>query len=195
MSGIYAQPAAASYNFFLNSKEVSSHNLSAFNKWNSALIRYKKQQSSAYKACEEECPAKEWDALLEDMEGKPVKEQMDAVNHFFNQVPYKEDRDNWESKDYWATPHEMLVRGGDCEDYAIAKYISLKRLGIDESSMRIIIVEDNNLGGIVHAVLEVKFEEERYILDNQASSVIEEKLIYHYRPIYAINARQWWAYR
>jgi predicted transglutaminase-like cysteine proteinase len=88
----------------------------------------------------------------------------------------------------------MMKRGGDCDDYSIAKYISLKRLGVPESNMRIIILQDNNLGGIMHAVLEVKVGGKPYLLDNQAKAVTAEEDIFHYRPIYAINRTAWWTY-
>lgn len=120
--------------------------------------------------------------------------QVEGINAFFNHLTYVEDSENWQQKDYWATPFEMFARGGDCEDYAIAKYLALKELGISEHSMRIVIVMDNNLG-ILHAVLEVRLNDTRYILDNQISTVIEEEKIAHYTPIYGINTQQWWAYK
>ena len=88
-----------------------------------------------------------------------------------------------------------MKRGGDCEDYSITKYISLKRLGVPETAMRIVILQDNNLGGIMHAVLHVRVSGKNYILDNQSSSVTAEEDIFHYRPIYAINRSAWWTYQ
>ena len=110
-------------------------------------------------------------------------------------MPYIADVDNYGIDDVWQTPYELMERGGDCEDYAIAKYISLKRLGVSESEMRILIVKDQKLGGELHAILEVKVDEVAVILDNQAKVALPEAKINHYQPIYAINEAKWWAYR
>jgi predicted transglutaminase-like cysteine proteinase len=74
-----------------------------------------------------------WHALLAGLAGAPEVAQVEAVNRFVNQaVVFAEDRTTWGHADYWANPHETLARGrGDCEDYAIAKFFSLRRLGID----------------------------------------------------------------
>jgi predicted transglutaminase-like cysteine proteinase len=176
--------AGAVSNPFFTVSEIRSTNLSAFVKWTSLLPRYQNAAGDS-----------RIQNLITSLKGKPLPEQLREVNAFYNAVPYLEDIDNWGVSDYWATPQEMLSRGGDCEDYAIAKYLALKALGVSESQMRITIVQDNNLGGIIHAVLEVRAGHERYILDNQAAQVVAAARIYHYRPIYAINASAWWAYR
>lgn len=80
-------------------------------------------------------PARErleaWNQLLQDVTGQPEDEQLNAINRFFNQqLSFKEDQRTWQQSDYWATPIEALVKGaGDCEDYALAKYFSLRSLG------------------------------------------------------------------
>jgi len=61
------------------------------------------------------------------------------VNFFFNQLPSVTDRDHWGVDDYWATPSESLASdGADCEDYAIAKYFTLKELGVPVSRLRLV---------------------------------------------------------
>lgn len=182
--------AFAVSNPFFTTRTTSFTDLSAFTKWTSVMPRYERQAKEPRTA-----DAKRWDALLETLKGKPLATQMKEVNDFFNGFAYIEDRDNYGVEDYWATPYELMKRGGDCDDYAIAKYISLKRLGVPEASMRIMIVQDNNLNGIMHAVLEVRAGSARYLLDNQVKSVVDQQNIFHYRPIYAINHQNWWAYQ
>ena len=187
--------AEAMSNPFFTGTQISSNDLAPFTKWSGALSRYEEQKAHAEDYCtDSHCNVHQWEALLVTLKGKPVREQMDAVNRFFNAMPYVEDYANWGVDDYWETPYELMTRGGDCEDYAIAKYISLKRLGVPESAMRILIVHDSNLGGEMHALLEVKLGGKPYILDNQAKSIAAENSIFHYRPIYAINEMAWWAY-
>jgi predicted transglutaminase-like cysteine proteinase len=68
--------------------------------------------------------------------------KIEAVNDFFNQIPYDSDIHHWKQKDYWATPIEKLAtNGGDCEDYSIAKYYTLRELGIEEKKLRIMYVK------------------------------------------------------
>lgn len=186
--------AQAFSNPLFSLREEQNTDLSEFSKWTSVLPRYEEQHAEA-EACEgSQCPGASWEALLHSLEGKPVRAQIDAVNRFFNRIKFIEDRDNYGRADVWATPYEMFERGGDCEDYAIAKYISLKRLGVSERQMRIMVVQDKNLGGIMHAVLEVKIDGKAYLLDNQVKQVVQAARVFHYRPIYAINSQSWWAF-
>ncbi|MBD1550103.1 hypothetical protein HAQ06_02215 [Pseudomonas sp. C2L12B] len=84
-----------------------------------------------------------WQRLLLDQRQLGEGEQLDAVNLFFNhQLRYVEDIDLWHQVDYWATPIEALWKGaGDCEDYAIAKYFSLRHLGVPAEKLRITYVK------------------------------------------------------
>jgi predicted transglutaminase-like cysteine proteinase len=196
--GLSHRAVAKIPNAFNTTRQIASSDLSAFTKWTAVLPRYEAAKKEMDERCEEnpdDCPASAWEDMLKELHNRPLKAKLDGVNRFFNAVTYLEDANNWGSVDYWATPYEMMERGADCEDYAIAKYISLKRLGVPESTMRIMIVQDHNLGGIMHAVLQVTVNKTRYLLDNQATSVTTVNEIYHYQPIYAINEQQWWAYQ
>jgi predicted transglutaminase-like cysteine proteinase len=196
VSVLMPMEASALTNPFFARHPVSNSNLSAFTKWTSLMPRYEKQKREADSECagNASCSSQTWEKLLAGLQNKPVMAKIAAVNSFFNKAPYVSDQQNFGQEDYWQTPYELMERGGDCEDYAIAKYISLKRLGVPESSMRILIVQDQNLGGIMHALLEVRIGGVPYILDNQAQQVIAAAKIFHYQPIYAINSYVWWAY-
>jgi predicted transglutaminase-like cysteine proteinase len=62
-----------------------------------------------------------------------------SVNRFFNRVQSVTDLAHWGVEDYWATPSETLAsNGADCEDYAIAKYFTLKELGVPISRLRLV---------------------------------------------------------
>ncbi len=65
-----------------------------------------------------------------------------AVNSFFNRyIQFGSDLAVWGAEDYWASPMELLNKGsGDCEDYAITKYYSLRLLGIDDRQLRLLYV-------------------------------------------------------
>lgn len=84
-----------------------------------------------------------WQNLLTSQKQTSEFERLTVVNRFFNQqLRYVEDIDLWHEVDYWATPIQSLIKGaGDCEDYAIAKYFSLRRMGIASEKLRITYVK------------------------------------------------------
>ncbi len=82
-----------------------------------------------------------WDNMLQKSKDEKILKKLKNVNDFFNKIRYKTDPKHWKRKDYWATPYEFLgTDAGDCEDYAIAKYYSLIKLGVPESKLRITYV-------------------------------------------------------
>lgn len=119
--------------------------------------------------------------------------QMVQVHRWVNRQPYIEDIDNWGRSDYWGTPAQFLTRSGDCEDYSIAKYYTLKALGWPESALRLVVLRDT-VRGIAHAVLAVKLGDEEYILDNLSSEPLPDRLVTQYSPYYAINAQYRWVF-
>jgi predicted transglutaminase-like cysteine proteinase len=83
-----------------------------------------------------------WYLLMDQSPDRSDEEKLEQVNDFFNRIPYAEDLAHWGSADYWATPAELLAtNGGDCEDYATAKYFTLIELGIDEDRLRLTYVK------------------------------------------------------
>src|SRR3989339_768259 len=62
--------------------------------------------------------------------------KLEKVNDFFNQTPYASDKATWGESDYWATRYEFIGKDkADCEDYVIAKYFTLKELGVPTSKL------------------------------------------------------------
>jgi len=184
---------------YFNMTENFSADEKAFTKWTSMLVRYGEQSKIPDSECDRvpfhPCAnLRDWHTIIDTLRGKSLADQMSGVNDFANAYPYIEDYVNWNVEDYWETPYEFLTVSGDCEDYAITKYYSLRLMGIPDSRLRIIIVQDMNLGGVIHAILGVYEGKELWILDNQIKQVIRAKRIYHYRPIYGINEQGWWVY-
>ena len=188
--------AGAAQSPLINMQEKRSENLRPFPKWTGAVERFVDQQEIPDSKCGQvqyhPCVIKDWRELLVSLQGKPLREQLREINSWGNKHPYIIDQVNWGLEDYWETPFEFMAINGDCEDYAIAKYYSLKALGHGDDIMRIMIVQDFNLGGIIHAVLGVEDDGELFILDNQIQQVMPARKILHYRPIYGINESAWW---
>jgi len=196
------QPAKAAESYrqsFWNSQEIASSNLRPFWKWRSVLERYSREMvqrrgQDCSSSLLGDCPYDEWRRFLGEIGSKDRWGQLAAVNGFVNARRYIPDERNWGVKDYWATPGEFLIRAGDCEDYAIAKYLSLRELGWAEGDLRIVVVRDSNLQ-VAHAVLVVAYEGRTWVLDNQTSRVNETTEIRHYRPVFSINETSWWHHR
>lgn len=187
-------PADAVGNPLLERQSVSHRDLGAFDKWTGVLARYEWQRATAHSGCTDNstCSSSQWEGLISALKDAPFAVKLDEVNRFFNRIAYVTDEENY-GTDYWQTPYEFMARGGDCEDYAIAKYLTLKRLGIPGSAMRLLVV--NAEGGETHAVLEVRAGEMPYLLDNKTDDVVAESTVHRYAPVYAINEARWWAYK
>lgn len=132
-----------------------------------------------------------WEALLKDSAQLAERDKLEKVNRFFNrQLRFVDDIRVWQQVDYWATPIESLVKGaGDCEDYSIAKYFSLRRLGIPGEKLRITYVKALRLNQ-AHMVL-------TYYPSPSAAPLVLDNLIDDIRtasqrqdllPVYAFNA-------
>lgn len=194
-ASVWAGQAGFSASIF-GSQEIRRDNLKPFAKWLDALDRYgaEAERPPADCAGDRGCQHQRWLGLIRRLQGQAPRAQLVAVNGFINQTPYVVDQNNWGVADYWASPGEFLARNGDCEDFAIAKYLTLRRLGFDAEALRIVVVDDTNLGR-PHAILVVFVDHRAWVLDNQIKQVIETRAITHYRPIYSINEAAWWLHR
>lgn len=192
-----ASPAYARTSYF-DMSETASTNLRPFPKWTGVIDRFAKQRLIPDSMCDKvqyhPCVLIEWRKFTSELRDEPLATKLEKINDWGNEHPYIVDQLNWGMVDYWETPYEFMEVNGDCEDYAIAKYYSLRAAGVPADKMRIIIVQDLNLGGIIHAILGVYDGDTLYILDNQIKQVREAMSIYHYRPIYGTNENEWWRY-
>ena len=74
--------------------------------------------------------------LMVSLKDATEQEKLVKVNDFFNRLQWKDDREVWGQKDYWATRMEFLGKGaGDCEDFVTAKYFTLKQLGVSTQKL------------------------------------------------------------
>ncbi len=132
-----------------------------------------------------------WKQLKEQAQGGPLLETLSAVNRFWNAWPYRSDQELWGQEDYWATPAEFLARSGDCEDYCIAKYFTLRELGIPADALRIVIVRET-IRGLAHAVLAVYDGPQVHILDNLNDHVRPMRRVRNYQPHFSVNEKGRW---
>ena len=97
------------------------------------------------------------------------RQKLELVNDFMNRTPFKTDQEHWGKVDYWATPVEFLsTNGGDCEDFSIAKYFTLRALGVADDKLQITYVKETRVYNEAHMVLAyfATPDAEPLILDN-----------------------------
>ncbi len=139
-----------------------------------------------------------WDSMLQSAQNEKILTKLKKVNDFFNHIRYKTDISHWRRKDYWATPFEFMGTGaGDCEDYAIAKYFSLRKLGIPEDKLRITYVIYRRRGtryDQAHMVLTYyhKPNSTPIVLDNINKKLKLATKRKDLKPIYSFNASGLW---
>lgn len=187
-AGLGSQPS------IFGSQETARSDLRLFPQWLGTLSRYA-DQIAAPRNCGggnfAGCNLDEWQDFLNGIKHSDALAQIEAVNAEMNRRRYIVDPRNWGVPDYWATPFQFFAKDGDCEDYAIAKFISLRTLGFANEDLRIVVLRDTNLDAL-HAVLVAYVEGQPYVLDNQIRSVVRAQSIRHYRPIYSLNETTWW---
>lgn len=175
------------YPKLFGSTEKQSTSLAAFTKWTSMFDRF----DSALNNPSGQQSMGNFKSQLEFLRGLPMNKVISGVNDIVNRVPYVNDSNIYGQSDYWATPMEFLKNGGDCEDFAITKYVALRALGVPEERMRILVLQDLQKN-IPHAVLVVYSDNGPVILDNQIKTVTHVDRISHYKPIFSINRESWW---
>jgi len=135
-----------------------------------------------------------WQQLVDDNINQPEATQLKNVNDFFNEVRFIDDIDHWKQKDYWATPVEMLsTDAGDCEDYTIAKYFTLKALGVSEKKLYLTYVKAIRLNQ-AHMVL-TYFKTPKSIplvLDNINKKILKATKRNDLVPVYSFNGDGLW---
>jgi predicted transglutaminase-like cysteine proteinase len=190
--------AAAALPQLFGTVEFRAESLAALPQWQRTL-RQIEQERPLYRSCwnaEPSCPSRgaaAWQSMLKAQVGRPRFHQIQAVNRFLNDWQYRSDQENYGRRDYWATPLEFVRRSGDCEDYAIIKYVSLRELGFGADQLRLVVLNDVSRG-LAHAVLAVYLDQEVYILDNLYRAVLPQEQIAQYVPYYSINETTRWAH-
>lgn len=182
---------ATSYPPLFGTKEIASSGLKLFPKWRGVMERFGDEKTNCFNPL---CNQEYWRQVLDELAGADRRTQLDRINREMNEKLYVTDPINWGVPDYWATPFQFNRKNGDCEDYAIAKFMALRALGVDNAEMRIVVLNDLNLR-IGHAVLVVYVDGKALVLDNQIKSVVPADTIRHYQPVYSVNEDGWWLHR
>ena len=135
-----------------------------------------------------------WEDLIISGNSQTDLEKLENVNQFFNQMEFVDDIDHWGEKDYWATPIEFLgTQGGDCEDFTIAKYFTLKAMGVEEEKLNLTYVKALTYN--VHHMVLTYFStpaSEPLVLDNIVTDINASSQRKDLLPIYSFNGTGLW---
>jgi predicted transglutaminase-like cysteine proteinase len=143
----------------------------------------------------------DWRRLIVTIAPLAESEKLEAVNDFFNmRIRWVEDIDNWGKNDYWATPLETLARRkGDCEDFSVAKFVTLLLAGVEMNKLRITYVKARSGGPrsenyIAHMVLAYypTPSADPLILDNMIDSVWPASRRTDLKPVFGFNSNGLW---
>lgn len=135
-----------------------------------------------------------WEELIQQGRNIPSLEQLEKVNLFFNRMNFVSDIHHWHKNDYWASPVEFLASdGGDCEDFSVAKYFTLKAMGMPEAKLKLTYVKALKLNQ-AHMVMTyyAKPGAEPLILDNLINSIKPASQRTDLFPIYSFNGSGLW---
>lgn len=135
-----------------------------------------------------------WKKLITNQSHGNLMEKLRQTNNFFNQFYFEKDNDYQGITDYWKTPEEFIADGGgDCEDFAIAKYFTLLALDIPIDTLRITYVKSVKLNQ-AHMVLSYypNPDAEPLVLDNLISEILPASKRPDLIPVYSFNGDGLW---
>src|SRR5712691_3363456 len=140
----------------------------------------------------ESCPsyAAQFLRLIDTVKSKSGRARLEEANRAVNAaIRYVSDYAQYGEADRWSAPLATFATAkGDCEDYAIAKYVALREAGFPEGELRVVLVRDRAVRQD-HAVLAARLDGRWLILDNRRSELIEDSDASSFTPLFAINHR------
>jgi predicted transglutaminase-like cysteine proteinase len=129
--------------------------------------------------------------------GLEIPAKLKLVNDFVSETPFYCDPVQWCLEDYWAKPLEFLASdGGDCEDFAIAKYFALRALGVPDDKLRIVYAAYRQ-GAFSGAHMVLAFyptpDGDPLILDNINFNILPGSSRPDLTPVFSFNTQGLWS--
>ncbi len=144
---------------------------------------------------------RDWQRQLDEAARRTTPENLKRTNEFFNRrIQFSDDQKVWGQSDYWATPMETLGKGaGDCEDFAIAKYFTLRNMGIPNEQLRLVYVKAR-IGGHTSTVTQAHMvlawyadpDADPLVLDNLITEIRPASRRADLQPIFSFNSQAIW---
>jgi predicted transglutaminase-like cysteine proteinase len=138
----------------------------------------------------ESCPsyAAQFLRLIDIVKSKSGRARLEEANRAVNAaIRYVSDYTQFGELDRWSAPLATFATAkGDCEDYAIAKYVALREAGFPEGELRLMLGRDRTVRQD-HAVLAARLDGRWLILDNRWSQLREDSGDLNFAPLFTIN--------
>jgi predicted transglutaminase-like cysteine proteinase len=186
------RPSALGEPFGLQIMSASTNELSA--KWGALQSQLRSDEATLAmcRSDENECPAaaRAFLRIIEQGRTRQGRARIGEINRAVNLII--KPMSDWAQHgidDVWSAPLATFATGaGDCEDYAIAKYLALRESGTVADDLRLVIVRDIRRG-VLHAVVAVRFDGEWLILDNRHLALVSAAEVRHYSPLFVLDHR------
>ena len=127
-------------------------------------------------------------AIVDNARAREGRARLGEINRAVNlAIRPMSDWAQYGQVDVWSSPLDTFASGaGDCEDYAIAKFVALQQAGIPAEDLRIVVLRDT-LRGEDHAVAAARLDGHWLMLDNRRMAMVEDADIRNYRPLFVID--------
>lgn len=132
-------------------------------------------------------------AIVKQAAAREGKDRLALANRRINaSIRYQTDEAQWHKPDVWSAPLDVNGKGsfdtglGDCEDYAIAKYVALRAAGVAAEDLQLLMVRDTS-ARTDHAVLAARDGGKWLLLDNRWSRLIDDEDAAFFVPLFALN--------
>lgn len=176
--------------FGLNAVRVATGEL--LTNWSSVKADIR-AESEILAQCREDivrCPpaARTFLAIVAEGRAHTGRARIGVINRAINLAIHPmSDLAQWGVEDRWTAPIATLTTGfGDCEDYAIAKYVALTEAGLDAEDVQLIIVRDLARGG-GHAVVAVRLDGGWIMLDNRWLALVDDREMRRVTPMFVLD--------
>jgi predicted transglutaminase-like cysteine proteinase len=133
-------------------------------------------------------PALKFLAIVDNARARQGRARLGEINRAINlAIRPVSDLKQYGSIDVWSSPLATFAKGaGDCEDYAIAKFVALRVSGIAAEDLRLVILRDT-IRQEDHAVVAARLEGHWLMLDNRRMAMVEDAQLRNYRPTFVID--------
>ena len=136
------------------------------------------------------CPraAQHFLAIVDEDRERNGRARIGVINREINlSIVATTDLAQWGVADRWSAPLETFTtERGDCEDYAIAKYVALSATGVSQQDIRLVVVRDN-AARKSHAVVAVRLDGDWVILDNRWLALLRDREMWRATPLFELD--------
>ena len=179
------------------SSEVYSRSTWRFKQWTDMLARADAENKDAQHVCtsrtDKHCVPAEWQGLIDRLRGLDLRQQIAIANQAINRHRYVPTAVNWHRSMYWETAFEFLRHGGQCQDYAIAKYLLLRAAGVSADQCAWSCCAIPRSISITPCSPSMSNGEPQ-LLDNLRGDIVPASSVGDYHPYYSINENGWWTH-